>query len=138
MAEAKKKDTPKLRKRGKAVDNPETLPFDPPRLLFKLAQATEALTNYLAEPWEQLVKALTESKLLAVARPRGRPRKFDHGDIIAVAEEVIERGPDDTLDLFADRVGGTLEAKGKPVPGDTVLKEICRPIYLRAKGGITD
>jgi hypothetical protein len=37
--------------------------------------------------------------------------------------------------MFCDRVRGLLELQNIPVPGNTVLEEICAPIYKRALAG---
>jgi hypothetical protein len=142
MAKANRKNTPKLSK---------TPPFDPLRTFVEpIVLARQAIQKYFAVPRltkEERNRVLTGLKRLglvgqggktgAVARPRGRPRKFDHNAIADVAKDLAEWGVT-TLEDFVDRVGGTLETQGKPVPRRTVLKKICRPVYLRAKGGITD
>jgi hypothetical protein len=70
----------------------------------------------------------------AAARlPRGRPRKYDHDDIADVAEDLIKGGVDSTLDDFVGRVRSQLELQSKKTPGDTVLTEICAPIYKRER-----
>jgi hypothetical protein len=145
MGKAGRENTPGPRKRCKA---PASDPLQ--QLLQPIAQLAEAIRNYLAVPGltrEQQNKFLTGLKRLglsgpggrtgAVARPRGRPRKFDRDDIADVAKDLAKYGVT-TLDDFVDRVAGTLELQGKPVPGETVLTEICKPVYLRAKGTITD
>jgi hypothetical protein len=67
---------------------------------------------------------------------RGRPPAYDRAKITAVAEELIAgRGPDEHCDWFIDRVAGELERRGIAVPKDTVLTEICAPIYKRALVG---
>jgi hypothetical protein len=63
----------------------------------------------------------------------GRPPKYEHADIVAVAEEAIKNGIDDTAALFADRVGGLLDLRHIEVPRRTVLTAICAPIYKQAK-----
>jgi hypothetical protein len=62
---------------------------------------------------------------------RGRP-PFDRAPIIATAKEAIHDGVDDSLELFIDRVAGNLELRHIPVPGPTVMRAICAPIYYGA------
>ena len=85
-----------------------------------------------------------------VARRRGRPPR-DRRPYIALAEELIKGGVDPSQDRFVGRLRSMLELpkdkiplelqnkipelKNKDlwVPGDTVLTEICAPIYERAE-----
>jgi hypothetical protein len=67
-----------------------------------------------------------------VARLPGGRKKIPRAPIIEVAEKAIERFVDHSLHAFVDRVRGLLEAEHIESPRRTVLKEICRPIYLRA------
>jgi hypothetical protein len=70
----------------------------------------------------------------AAARlPRGRPPEYNRGDIADVAEDLIKGGVDPTLDHFVGRVRSKLEFESKKPPGDTVLTEICAPIYKRER-----
>jgi hypothetical protein len=64
---------------------------------------------------------------------RGRP-PYPRGPYTEVAERAIKEFVDASLDAFCDRVRGWLEFSGMPEPGDTVLEEICRPVYRRALG----
>jgi hypothetical protein len=67
-----------------------------------------------------------------VARlPRGR-KPIPREPIIKVAEKAIEGGLDRSLSDFVGRVRSLLEVERIEAPKDTVLEEICRPIYLRA------
>jgi hypothetical protein len=71
----------------------------------------------------------------AVAQlPRGR-RPYPRPPIIAVAERAIEGGADRSLNAFRDRVRSLLELEIPlaKIPADTVLEEICKPVYDRAK-----
>jgi hypothetical protein len=63
---------------------------------------------------------------------RGRP-PYERAPITEVAERAIEGGVDPSLSAFRDRVRSLLELQHIPAPGDTVLKEICAPIYMRAQ-----
>jgi hypothetical protein len=60
---------------------------------------------------------------------RGPKPKYDHAAITAVAEEVIREHVPPTLTEFAFDVSDRLEARGVPVPGDTVLREICARVF---------
>ena len=59
---------------------------------------------------------------------KGIPRQ----PIIEVAESAIKRGVDRSFRTFWRRVHDLLEHEGIEPPGDTTLKDICRPIYVRA------
>ena len=61
---------------------------------------------------------------------RGRP-PYLRPPITAVVERAIEGGVDPSLSDFRDRVRSLLELEGIPAPGDTVLEEICKPVYKR-------
>jgi hypothetical protein len=71
---------------------------------------------------------------------QGRP-PYDRGPILAVAEELKPDPSRESQDTYVSRVRGMLELKNEmlepqdriPVPGDTVLTEICAPIYKREK-----
>jgi hypothetical protein len=63
---------------------------------------------------------------------RGRP-PYERAPITAVVEEALAGGVDPTLDHLVGRVRSLLELRGIPAPGDTVLTEICKPVFLRAK-----
>jgi hypothetical protein len=68
-----------------------------------------------------------------VARPGpGRP-PYPRPPIIEVMEMAIQGGVDRTFREFRERVGGLLEWKGIPVPGDGLLKKLGRQIYNREK-----
>jgi hypothetical protein len=68
----------------------------------------------------------------AVVRlPRGR-KKISRAPIIKLAESAIKRGVDRSFTAFWQRVRDLLEHEGVEPPGDTTLKSICRPIYVRA------
>jgi hypothetical protein len=67
----------------------------------------------------------------AQLRP-GCKKKYPRAPIIEVAEMAIKIYVDASLSAFRDRVAGWLLHYGIPVPGDTTLEEICRPVYLRA------
>jgi hypothetical protein len=72
--------------------------------------------------------------------PRGRP-PYDRTPIIAAAEELIKGGVNRSQKEFVGKVRSRLEMQNKKlepqdrktVPGDTVLKEACAPIYKREK-----
>jgi hypothetical protein len=66
---------------------------------------------------------------------RGRPPEYDRADIVAVAEEAIRdhRGVDDHLDWFIERVRNLLATRHIKAPKDTLLTEICAPIYKAAQ-----
>jgi hypothetical protein len=79
---------------------------------------------------------------------RGRP-PIDRRPYIALAEELIKGGVDPSQDAFVGRLRSMLELpkekiplelknkiselqdKNLPVPGNTVLTQICAPIYKR-------
>jgi hypothetical protein len=65
---------------------------------------------------------------------RGR-RPYERVPITVVAEEAIAGGIDPSLDAFRDRVRSLLELQHILTPGNTVLEEICAPIYKRALAG---
>ena len=70
--------------------------------------------------------------IAGVAAPLGPGRKkIPRQPIIEVAERAIEACLDRSVRAFSDRVGGWLELERIPPPGDTVLREICKPIYDR-------
>jgi hypothetical protein len=72
----------------------------------------------------------TVARVVARLR-RGRP-EYDRRPYIALAEELIKGGVDPSQDAFVGRLRSMLELQDKlPVPGDTVLTEICGPIYKR-------
>jgi hypothetical protein len=60
---------------------------------------------------------------------------YDHAAIIAVAEEAIRdpRGVDDRLDWFVERVRNMLKERHIKAPQDTLLTELCAPIYKAAQ-----
>jgi hypothetical protein len=66
------------------------------------------------------------------SRP-GRPPVYDHEAIVGVAKEVIQEGVDDHLDWFIERVRNRLKERYIKAPKDTLLTEICEPIYKSAK-----
>jgi len=66
------------------------------------------------------------------SRP-GRPPVYDHEAIVGVAKEVIQEGVDDHLDWFIERVRNRLKERHIKAPKDTLLTEICEPIYKSAK-----
>jgi hypothetical protein len=63
----------------------------------------------------------------------GASRKYDHDAITRIAEEAIQECVDDKLAWYLDRVAGKLEHRGINVPGPTVLRDKCAPIYKRAR-----
>jgi hypothetical protein len=74
---------------------------------------------------------ITTPELLAGLR-RGRP-PYPRAPYISLAEKAIKEYFDPSLRAFCDRFLGWIKCAGLPEPGDTVLKEICRPIYRREK-----
>jgi hypothetical protein len=66
-------------------------------------------------------------------RPGRKPYK--RAPFAAVAERAIAGGVDRSLTAFRDRVRSLCELEEgiSDIPGDTVLEEICKPIYLRAQ-----
>lgn len=64
----------------------------------------------------------------------GRP-PIDRAPIIAIAEALAREYVEDTLSRFMDTVRDVAETRGHAVPGDTVLREICGPIFWRARTG---
>jgi hypothetical protein len=60
-------------------------------------------------------------------------KKYPRQPIIEVAEMAINEYDDLSLSGFCDRVRGWLKCKSIPEPGDTVLDEICKPIYCARK-----
>jgi len=68
--------------------------------------------------------------------PRGRPREYHLAAITGVAEDLILIGVDDYLDRFVERVWNECKKRNIKVPKaplSTLLTQICRPIYLRAR-----
>lgn len=93
------------------------------RLLELLPEATgEHTSDVNASPGEAKPKR----------RSGGRPREYDHAAIAAVAQEIVSDG-DANLDRFVERVGHVLKERGMKPPKNTLLEEICGPIYERAK-----
>src|SRR5262249_60735179 len=78
-----------------------------------------------------LVRA-TVARVVAPLR-RGRPREFDHDALTGVAEDCAMEGVEDYLDRFVERVRHECKLRRIKVPKDTLLTEICRPVFLRAK-----
>ncbi|SRR5260370_28942327 len=66
---------------------------------------------------------------------RGRPPKYDRAAIAAVAEEVAGEDVDGTVSEYIEWVIDRLETREMPVPGATVMREICTPIYNRVRFG---
>jgi|SRR5262245_45219776 hypothetical protein len=106
MARARKKNTPKRRK------------------------TSPTLASGAAEMNGAAAAAFAGGKVIETL-PRGRSRKYDHDAITKVAEEAIRECVDDKLAWYIDRVAGKLEHDGIKVPGPTVLREKCAPIYKR-------
>jgi hypothetical protein len=65
---------------------------------------------------------------------RGRP-SYDRAAIAAIAQEVASENDDESSGEYLDWVRDRLETRGMPVPKDTVLREICMPIYNRGRFG---
>jgi hypothetical protein len=63
----------------------------------------------------------------------GRKIKYERAPIIEAAELLIKGGVDVSSSQFRGRVRSWLEWKDIPVPGESLLKEICGPIYRREK-----
>jgi hypothetical protein len=63
----------------------------------------------------------------------GRPREYEHDAIIKIAEDLILIGVDDRLARLVERVCHECKNRHIKVPRPTLLTEICRPIFLRAK-----
>jgi hypothetical protein len=110
-------------------------PFKPVYLSSKAADR-QARTHRMAILQGQIRIAarshvIVTPELLAGLR-RGRP-PYPRAPYISLAEKAIEEYFDPTLRAFCDRVLGWIKCAGLPEPGDTVLKDICRPIYRREK-----
>jgi hypothetical protein len=64
------------------------------------------------------------------AKPGGRPREYDHEQILIVAAIVAyTNGLPETLEEFADQVAVAAEARGVRTPERTQLQKILRPLY---------
>jgi hypothetical protein len=69
-----------------------------------------------------------------VARLRPGRTPYKRAPFVAVAERAIAGGVDPSLSAFRDRVRRLCELDGiTGIPGDTVLEEICKPIYERER-----
>jgi hypothetical protein len=114
-----------------ALIRPEALRFDPDELVLDKGELT--VVDVRGEPTPA---PLPRPSAAPVRRPvvtqlrRGRPR-YERAPITAVVEELIAGGIDPTQDDFVYRVRRTLELRGITAPADTVLTEICAPIYKR-------
>jgi hypothetical protein len=64
---------------------------------------------------------------------RGRP-PYPRELYTEVAERAIKEYFDPSLKAFTKRYRGILKSLGMPEPGDTVCKDICRPVYRRTQG----
>jgi len=65
---------------------------------------------------------------------RGARRTHNAARIIAIGEELLRSGVDDSRELFFDRVAGELERLRIPdIPGLTWMKKHLGPIYRRAR-----
>jgi hypothetical protein len=86
---------------------------------------------------ELLAKRPSRYKLVEVfddlkSRP-GRPPEYNHSIFEGIAKDLISKGVDDYLDRFVERVRNELGARHIKAPGDTLLTEICAPIWKGAK-----
>jgi hypothetical protein len=125
---------------------PQVITFTRPR-----PSLAEQFAKQLAEQKRLLSKTLKSVKQLKRKRrvdpaeieagvPRGRP-PYDRIPIIAAAEELIKGGVNRSQKEFVGKVRSRLEVQNKKlepqdrkaVPGDTVLKAACAPIYKREK-----
>jgi hypothetical protein len=77
--------------------------------------------------------ARTVARVVAPLR-RGRPREYDHGALTGVAEDCAMTVVEDYLDRFVERVRHECKLRHIKAPKDTVLTDICKLVFLRAKG----
>jgi hypothetical protein len=119
----------KVTKSGAAVrDFQKTIPPETLEALAKIGEGIRRDTT--VEP----VPAAPASPPAAV-RPIGRPRDYDHAGIAGLTEKYIQdHGLPRTQALLREKVADVCRGH-KPhsieVPGDTVFKDIVRPIWRR-------